>query len=238
MNLIPPSDATSDAKSSTRDALIDAQLRAEKLFAAVVAEGLICAGKSESELSREIHDLAHRNFGVRRHWHRKVVRAGENTLLTYFDSGDDRRVLDDDVVFLDFGLVFGEWEADFARTYVVGTDPRKHQLVSDLKAVFDAGKNLFRTSPEISAGDLYDFVVRESVGRGWTFGAQSAGHLIGHFPHLQGADKAQRFVIRPGNVQLLHESDERGAERHWILEVHLIDRVRGYGGFVEELLTI
>jgi hypothetical protein len=34
---------------------------------------------------------------------------------------------------------------------------------------------------------------------------------------------------RPGRSQL---------QLHWILEVHFVDRVRGFGGFFEELLTL
>jgi hypothetical protein len=36
----------------------------------------------------------------------------------------------------------------------------------------------------------------------------------------------------------LREPDEQGRPRHWILEVHFIDRHREIGGFFEELLTV
>ena len=29
-----------------------------------------------------------------------------------------------------------------------------------------------------------------------------------------------------------------GSTRHWILEIHFVDRKRNYGGFFEQLLTI
>jgi hypothetical protein len=32
--------------------------------------------------------------------------------------------------------------------------------------------------------------------------------------------------------------DERGHKRHWILEIHFVDRARRIGGFYEELLTV
>ena len=32
--------------------------------------------------------------------------------------------------------------------------------------------------------------------------------------------------------------DAEGQQRHWILEIHFIDRAREIGGFYEELLTI
>jgi hypothetical protein len=32
--------------------------------------------------------------------------------------------------------------------------------------------------------------------------------------------------------------DKEGMKRHWILEIHLVDRQREIGGFMEQLLTI
>jgi hypothetical protein len=37
---------------------------------------------------------------------------------------------------------------------------------------------------------------------------------------------------------LLREPDDGGNPRHWILEVHFVDRARQIGGFFEELLTV
>ena len=42
--------------------------------------------------------------------------------------------------------------------------------------------------------------------------------------------------LRHGNRTLLREPDEQGAMRHWILEIHFVDRARQIGGFFEELL--
>ena len=112
--------------------LIEAQEKARALFAEVVAGGLIVPGKLESELSTDIHHLARERFGLRRHWHKRIARAGENTMLGYHDEPADRRIAADDVVYLDFGPVFEAWEADYGRTYVVGSDPVKRRLVADI----------------------------------------------------------------------------------------------------------
>ena len=141
--------------------LIEAQEKARALFAEVVAGGLIAPGKLESELSSDIHHLARDRFGLRRHWHKRVARAGENTMLTYHDEPEDRRIAADDVVYLDFGPVFEAWEADFGRTYVVGSDPVKHRLVEDIEAAFERGKELYRRTPSLTAGEL--LMVRETV---------------------------------------------------------------------------
>jgi len=223
--------------STTEAALIAAQTKAEGLFAEVLESGLIRAGVLESELSEEIHVLAGKRFGIRRHWHKRVVRCGENTLLSYYAEPPDRRVSEDDVVYLDFGPLFGEWEADFGRTFVLGTDPRKHQLVEDITSAFRKGKQRFLADPNLTAGALYDYVCELAVAAGWQFGNTTAGHLIGHFPHETNVTNG-RFSIRHGNALSLREPDACGATRHWILEIHFIDEVRRFGGFFEELLTI
>jgi Xaa-Pro dipeptidase len=219
------------------ESLIEAQEKARALFEEVVAAGLITPGKLESELSTDIHNLARDRFGLRRHWHKRIARAGENTMLGYYDEPEDRRIAQDDVVYLDFGPVFEAWEADFGRTYVVGPDPLKHRLVEDIEAAFARGKELYRRTPSLSTGELYDYVAGLAVERGWEFGAATAGHLIGHFPHERDPHDLRRFSIRPGNAVLLREPDAAGRTRHWILEIHFVDRQRKIGGFFEELLT-
>jgi len=91
--------------------------------------------------------------------------------------------------------------------------------------------------PTLTAGQLYDFVVAAAAQYGWEFGAPTAGHLIGRFPHEHAADR-KRFSIRHGNSISLREPDDAGRPRHWILEIHFIDRARQIGGFYEQLLTI
>jgi Xaa-Pro aminopeptidase len=196
------------------------------------------AGKLESELTAEIYALAQSRFGVRRHWHKRIARAGPNTLLTYYDESTDRRITDDDIVYLDFGPVFEACEADFGRTYVVGSDPHKHRLVGDLAHAFARGKVFYQQSPNLTAGELYDYTAGLAAEYGWEFGALTAGHLIGHFPHETRPSDPDALRIRHGNPKSLREPDKAGKPRHWILEIHFVDRSREIGGFFEELLTV
>jgi Xaa-Pro dipeptidase len=224
--------------ATVEQALLGAQRKAEDLFGQVVATGLIRPGVLESELSQEIHALAKRNFGLRRHWHKRVVRAGPNTVLTYHAEPPDRRLAEDDVVYLDFGPLFDEWEADYGRTYVLGNDPLKHKLVADIEAAFKRGKQRFMDDPGLTAGGLYDYVSDLAKEAGWEFAAPTAGHLVGHFPHETAPGNQTRFSIRHGNSISLREPDANGERRHWILEIHFADAARTFGGFCEELLTI
>jgi hypothetical protein len=234
-HLLSPPAGSAD---QTAHFLFEAQEKAKALFEEVVSRRLIAPGKLESELSREIHDLARSRFGLRRHWHKRIARAGENTMLTYHDQPQDRLIADDDVVYLDLGPVFEAWEADLGRTYAVGSDPVKHRLVCDIAAAFQKGKELYRRTPALTAGELFDYVAALARESGWIFGAATAGHLIGHFPHERELQDTRRFSIRRGNPQSLREPDSKGMPRHWILEIHFVDRERRIGGFYEELLTV
>ncbi len=219
-------------------ALWTAQLRAEALFAAVVDQRLIQPGVLESELNEQIRVLARVRFGISRHWHRRVVRSGPNTVMTYYDDPPDRRLEADDVVYLDFGPVFEGWEADLGRTYVLGADPRKAKLVADIGDAFLQGQALYEARPDLTAGELYDYVSGLATAAGWSFGAPTAGHIIDGFPHDRGPTHGERYSIRSGNTIRLHAPFDDGRPRHWILEIHFVDRERRYGGFLEELLTV
>jgi Xaa-Pro aminopeptidase len=223
---------------TVEQALADAQRKAEKLFSAVVEAGVVKPGALESEISDQVHEIAREKFGLRRHWHKRVVRSGPNAVMGYHDNPPDRRTTDDDVVYLDFGPLFGEWEADYGRTYVIGSNPLKHKLVADIETAFARGKQRFMEDTDLTAGGLYDYVCGLAQEAGWDFGAPTAGHLIGHFPHETAPGVPKPLSIRHGNALNLRAPDAKGERRHWILEIHFVDKARTFGGFHEELLTI
>ncbi len=92
--------------------LLDAQNTAAELFAEIGRSGMVRAGFGEKQLSDEIRDMAAEMFGVDRHWHKRIVRAGENTLQPYRLNPPDRVIAADDILFCDFGPIFDRWEAE------------------------------------------------------------------------------------------------------------------------------
>src|SRR5665213_3442458 len=124
-------------------ALLAAEKRAEALFDAIESQHLIRPGRTETEVDRDIFTLAERSFGVKQHWHKRIVRAGPNTVRIFAENPPVREIAQNDTVFLDLGPVFDEWEADVGRTYVLGDDPDKHRLCQDLPRIFDALKQYF-----------------------------------------------------------------------------------------------
>lgn len=218
--------------------LVDAEARAAQLFDAVVAGGLIEPGATERAVSDAVRNLAADRYGVSRFWHKRIVRAGENTLLPYRDNPPDRVLADDDIAFLDFGPLFEDWEADFGRTYVLGADPRKHALVAALEDVWRGGRDFFAATADVTGEQLYAHVCELAAAAGWEFGGKIAGHLVGQFPHEKISGSDRHCYIWPGSDRPMRRPDESGLACHWILEVHLVDRAGRFGGFYEQLLDI
>jgi Xaa-Pro aminopeptidase len=218
--------------------LLDAQAKAAQLFAEIERSDMIRPGVRERELSREIARLAADMFGVTRHWHRRIVRAGENTLRPFKAHPPDRAIAADDIAYLDLGPIFEEWEADFGRTFVLGDDPHKLALRDALPRVWEAGRRYFDDHPDVTGAQLFEHVVGVAHAEGFGWGSHIAGHLVGEFPHKKIAGTGVEWYIMPGSDRPMRRSDPTGRSCHWILEIHLVDRVRGFGGFYEQLLDL
>lgn len=216
--------------------LIEAEGRALALLDAIEAAGFVKPGRSESEVDADLAALAEAEFGIERHWHKRLVRAGPNTLCVFSDAPDERTIGADDTVYLDLGPVFGEWEADVGRTFAVGADPAKNALVAALPEIFEEVRAHALATPDVTGAALYAFACAAAEKRGYLFGGKIAGHTIGEFPHLTWPGDRDHSRINPDNPTRLSDPDHLGRTRYWILEVHLVAPDRSFGGFYERLL--
>jgi Xaa-Pro dipeptidase len=148
-----------------------AQNKAEALFREIEQRGLIRPHITERELNTEIYQLANELFGIKKYWHKRIVRAGPNTLFPYRENPPDLSIGSDDILFLDFGPIFSDWEADFGRTYVLGNDPLKLKLQRDVETIWDEGKRLFDATPDLTASALFTFVTDAAHGKGYSWGS-------------------------------------------------------------------
>jgi Xaa-Pro dipeptidase len=229
--------SSTDDDNLRHDRLVAAERQAFRLLDTIEQLGLIAPGRTEREVEQDILHLAADRFGVEKHWHKRIVRAGANTLATAGDNPQGRTIGEDDMVFLDLGPVFAEWEADVGRSYAVGPDPVKHALVAELPVQFAAVKAHFLDHPGISGADLYAFAVASAEQAGWRFGGRIAGHLVGEFPHARWPGVKEHGHIRPENPTRMRDPDGFGRRRHWILEIHLVSPDGRFGGFYERLLA-
>jgi Xaa-Pro dipeptidase len=218
-------------------ALLAAERRADELLAAIEARQLVRPGRMETEVDKDIYALAEQSFGVKQHWHKRIVRAGPNTVRIFAENPLVRAIEANDTVFLDLGPVFDEWEADVGRTYVMGDDPEKHRLCQDLPKVFDTLKAYFDTHGDVTGAELYAYAHRTAEEAGWLFGGAIAGHIVGEFPHAHIPGDKDRYRVSPANPERMRAPDALGQTKFWILEVHLVDRTRNWGGFYERILV-
>ena len=133
--------------------LLEAQSKAERLFNEIDARSLIRPGVTEKTVNADIYALAKEMYGITTYWHKRIVRAGKNTLLPYAENPPDLMIETDDILFLDLGPVFEHWEADFGRTFVLGSDPLKHKMKQDVEQHLPRASSIstkLRRSPAMS----------------------------------------------------------------------------------------
>jgi Xaa-Pro dipeptidase len=214
-----------------------AEARGMALLDAIEAAGLITAGRTERDVERDIYALAEQSFGVKQHWHKRIVRSGINTLRIASDDPPVLEIAADDTVFLDLGPVFGDWEADVGRTFAIGADPRKQRLCRDLPVIFDELKQYFDTHPDVTGAELYAVAQGAAQASGWLFGGAIAGHIVGQFPHALIPGDKDTYRVSPANQTRMRDLNAKGETKYWILEVHLVAPDHTFGGFYERLLV-
>ncbi len=221
-----------------RKRLEEAELKAKELFDYIDRNGYIKAGKSERELCDEIVQIGIDQFGITQHWHKKIVRAGLNTLQPFIADPPDRIIQADDIVFFDFHPILDGWEADLGRTYILDEDPLKWRIKRDIEAAWQEAYDWYFKQDKLTGAEFFRYVEQLTRRYGYEFGNAIAGHIVGHFPHEQPDDPSDPCLdVHPDNHQNILQPDRHGEKRHWILELHFVDRSRQIGAFYEQLLV-
>ena len=218
--------------------LLDAENKAAFLFTEIEKRGIINAGLTEKEINLRILDLAEELLGIKKYWHKRIVRAGKNTLCPYDENPPEVTVQEDDIVFLDFGPILEQWEADYGRTYVLGNDTKKKKLAADSERLWHLANDHLKAHPNITGSQLYSYCVELAENTGWKFGGPIAGHLIGKFPHEKLEKEVKTNYIHPENHVPLNELDQSGNLRYWIIEIHLVDPEIKLGSFFEQIAGV
>ena len=223
--------------NSTLTSLIEAEKKAQQLFEEIENENILVSGNSDDKINKLIFELAFEMFGIKKYWHKRIVRCGKNTLYPYNENPENLILKNDDILFLDFGPIFEDWEADFGRTYVVGNDPVKIKLKADIENAWIEGKNYFKNQTEITGAQLYTYCNKLALKYGWEFGGEIAGHIIGQYPHEKLEKEDKTNYIHPENHSNMFGLNNKGEKKHWILEIHFVDKEKEIGGFFEQLLA-
>ena len=164
-------------------------------------------------------------LGMDRLWHPPIVRIGANTIRTYREpSAPDVRLGENDIYFLDLGLVFDGHEGDVGDTFVVGHAPER-------QACAQAARDLFKDVARIwgtegwSGRKLYHYAQERAEAMGWRFNHAIKGHRVSDFPHS---------VHKGGD---LGDFERRPTQGLWILEIQIAHPTEPFGAFYEDLLV-
>jgi Xaa-Pro aminopeptidase len=185
---------------------------------------IIQPGMLESEATAACKKLL-RESGMERIWHPILVRFGENTLKTFRERSDgDPRLNDDDIFFIDLGVVWDGHEGDSGATFVVGNDAEMKACADAAKTVFDDVEGHWRTT---GAGGkaLYDYAAQAAAALGWRLNLDIKGHRVSDFPHA---------IYKAGDLGDFDACPDAGL---WILEIQLAHPTRPFGAFYEDLLV-
>lgn len=185
---------------------------------------IIQPGMLESEATAACKKLLG-EFGMERIWHPILVRFGENTLKTFKErSNGDPRLNDDDIFFIDIGVVWNGHEGDSGATFVVGNDAEMKACADAAKAVFDDVERHWRTTGA-SGKALYDYAAQCAAALGWRLNLDIKGHRVSDFPHA---------IYKAGDLGDFDACPDAGL---WILEIQLAHPTRPFGAFYEDLLV-
>jgi len=220
-----------------REKLLNAQNISIQFFKAIEESHLVVSGKTEEQLISEVCELALKEFAIKDHWHKKIVRAGKNTLATYPETPTNRLIEEDDILFVDLGPIVKGYEADIGRTYVIGNNSRKLKLKNDVEKAWYEIQEWYWNQTTLKASELFQYTVEKARRFGWEFGGEIAGHIVGEYPHEQPLDpRSLELDVHPENHNDMFLPDAFGNKRHWILELQFVDPVNEIGGYFEQLL--
>ena len=181
-------------------------------------------GISEDEARTEAADVF-RKLGMERLWHPVIIRIGANTTKIYRERSDNSvRLGENDIYFIDLGLVFKGHEGDAGDTFVVGHAPERQACADAARELFHVVADAWRTQG-LSGQALYAFAEQRAEAMGWRLNHEIKGHRVSDFPHsVHKADDLGDLTDRPSSGL-------------WILEIQIAHPTEPYGAFYEDLLS-
>ena len=181
-------------------------------------------GMQEST-AREMGLQVLREMGMERIWHPLLIRFGANTLKTFKQRSDgDPLLQENDLFFIDLGVVWDRHEGDCGATFVVGDDAEMHACAAAAKSLFDQVHDHWQ-SHLVAGPELYRYAQEQARAMGWVLNLDIKGHRVSDFPHA---------IYRAGDLGDFAACPQVGL---WILEIQIAHPTRPFGAFYEDLLA-
>ncbi len=164
-------------------------------------------------------------LGMERIWHPLLVRFGANTLKGFNQRSDGDPVLgENDIFFIDMGIVWKGHEGDAGATFAVGNDAEMIACAAAAKTLYQRVESHWRETG-CSGVELYDFANEQAQAMGWKLNLDIKGHRVSDFPHA---------IYRAGDLGDFAGQPGKGL---WILEIQIAHPSKPYGAFYEDLLA-
>ncbi|MEN5255049.1 M24 family metallopeptidase [Pseudomonas protegens] len=181
-------------------------------------------GMQESA-AREMGLQVLREMGMERIWHPLLIRFGANTLKNFKQRSDgDPLLQENDLFFVDLGVVWDRHEGDCGATFVVGDDAEMHACAAAAKSLFDQVHDHWQ-SHLVAGPELYRYAQEQARAMGWVLNLDIKGHRVSDFPHA---------IYRAGDLGDFAACPQVGL---WILEIQIAHPTRPFGAFYEDLLA-
>lgn len=185
--------------------------------------GRITPGMSE-ESGRKLAATVLREAGLRKGWHKILVRFGQNTTKNFEDPSTPGVALgDNDVFFIDIGPIYEGCEGDAGDTFAVGDDPEMIKAAEDVRSIWTATRQRWLEAG-LTGMALYQFAEETAHQLGWQLNLELTGHRLSEFPHDAHYDGT------------LDKVDFRPSDLRWMLEIQIRHPQRDFGAFFEDLL--
>lgn len=183
----------------------------------------ITSGTGEEEALAVAAEVL-RGHGLRKGWHKIIVRCGANTIKNFADPSEPGVVLArNDIFFVDIGPVFDGMEGDAGATFALGDDPLRHRAARDVEALWKVVRDRWRAQ-RASGRELFGLAQEQAAAMGWQLNLNLSGHRLSDFPH-----KA-RFG---GKLKDVGFAPSGGL---WVLEIQIRHPEADFGAFFEDLL--
>lgn len=185
---------------------------------------LIVPGMTEKDAIRKANAFLAKQ-GVKKFWHRTYIRFGKSTVLGFDDAYHENVILqEDDIFYIDIGPVWDDIEADCGKTFVIGSDPKKLKIASDVEKLFYDVRDYWRVKQESGLQLLkYAETITEKMGY-VLHPSYVKGHRLSEFSHVSYT-KAQTLDL-----------NFTPSSGRWVLEFQICDRELNYGAFFEDIL--
>jgi Xaa-Pro aminopeptidase len=203
------------------DKLLEVRARTRRAVHAIANQ--VEVGMAEEDAKAMARDTLSA-LGMRRGWHRTIVRLGSNTTKGFSERSEPGMTLGrDDIFFIDIGPIYEDCEGDAGDTFVVGENPEHLRARREVRAIWEDTRQCW-LEQRATGKELYDFASQAADSFGWKLNLELSGHRLSEFPHsahFDGSIADLPFALHPDR---------------WVLEIAIVHPEAPFGAFYEDLL--